>query len=104
MSETWLDFFSKPKESDGFLCLAEIFGDEHEVMNVLLRLISSRKVELRKDNFLANDCQACFRIFAIEKNGINRSFLFFKICCGMRGVLTVEQIKAHLVGEFIIKE
>jgi hypothetical protein len=99
LEKTSIEFFEKPGAFEGYLCIADINGDERVIIDSLNKLLSLKRENLYKDNSLPKDCSTCFKVFGIEKSE-KSTLLFFKACCGIRRILTLEEIKGFLFHEF----
>lgn len=99
-----IDFSLRPEIKDtGFLCVAEITGDENIIIDYLRALVKLEKNNLRAQGKLPDYCDNCHIVFGVEvcREG---KFLFFKHCCGIKGIITLEKIKHLLSEEFDVIE
>lgn len=93
-------FLEKQRVLDGYLCVAEVYGNFNLIIDDLNNFLREKKSQLSKNGFLPEDCKTCFSVFGIERQS-GGALLFFKVCCGMHDVFTVSEIKAHLYAETI---
>lgn len=90
-------FFRKPElKGNEFVRVAKIIGDENVLIDALNESIMLEKKSLKALGKLPDYCMDCHKIIGVEvcQDG---KFLFFRHCCGIKSIITLEKIKGFLI-------
>lgn len=74
------------------ISIAEIFGDEGDLIQELRRDFLVRLEEMKNNRVLPLLCEGCEKDFFIIKNDSDQKILCYNLSCLMHNIMTLEEI------------